>query len=52
VNLRLPADLKIRRLGLIEGELSQDSPLLNRNLKLNREAVRTATASRLDSIDW
>lgn len=52
VNLRLPADLKIRRLGLIEGELSQDSPLLNRNLKLNREAVRTATASQLDTIDW
>jgi long-chain acyl-CoA synthetase len=52
LNLRLPAELKIRRLGLFEGELSQDSPLLNRNLKLNREAVRTATATRLETIDW
>ena len=48
---RLGVGSDIRHLALIEGELGQDSPLLNRNLKLDRAAVRAATIDRLEPID-
>ncbi|WP_035850930.1 AMP-binding protein [Kitasatospora azatica] len=47
INSRLGTDLQIRHLALLEGALTPESPLLNRNLKINREAVRTAVADRL-----
>ncbi|WP_055589224.1 AMP-binding protein [Streptacidiphilus griseoplanus] len=51
INSRLVGDLKIRAFTLVEGTLSADSPLLNRNLKINREAVRAAVADRLEPLD-
>ena len=50
LNSRLGADLQIRYLALTEGALSAGSPLLNRNLKIDRAAVRTATVDRLESL--
>lgn len=44
--------IDIRYLALLEGDLGQDSPLLNRNLKLDRAAVRASTADRLEAVDW
>lgn len=52
VSSRLGAELRIGRVALIEGDLAQDSPLLNRNLKLNRDAVRAATVRHLETVDW
>ena len=52
VTRRLGAGSGIRHLALIRGDLTADSPLLNRNLKIDRAAVRTATADRLETIDW
>ncbi|GAA2429082.1 AMP-binding protein [Streptomyces macrosporus] len=50
LNTRLGSSQEIRRLALLPGPLAPDSPLLNRNLKINREAVRTATADRLETL--
>jgi len=50
VNARLEDELRIRRLALVEGALSADSPLLNRNLKINRAAVRDAVAGLLEHL--
>lgn len=51
VNARLGPDVRIRRVALIEGVLAPDSPLLNRNLKLNREVARAASAHLLQPIE-
>ena len=48
---RLGVGSGVRQIALIEGDLSQDSPLLNRNLKLDRAAVYAATRDRLEPID-
>lgn len=47
VNIRLASDLRLRQAALVEGPLEADSPFLNRNLKLNREAVAQAMTHRL-----
>ncbi|MER7566839.1 AMP-binding protein [Streptomyces sp. NPDC048523] len=47
LNTKLGRTQDVRRLALLPGPLASDSPLLNRNLKVNREAVRTATVDRL-----
>jgi len=52
VNLRLGTELRIGRIAFVEGELAQDSPLRNRNLKVDRAAVWSATASRWETSDW
>lgn len=51
LNARLTSDVRIRGMALIEGALTAQSPLLNRNLKVNREAVRAATAERLEPVE-
>ena len=50
VNTRLEDELRIRRLALVEGPISADSPLLNRNLKINRAAVWDEVAGRLERL--
>lgn len=50
VSRRLGVGSEIRQLALIEGELTPDSPLLNRNLKLDRAAVQTVAKDRLSTI--
>ncbi|MCC9306074.1 AMP-binding protein [Kitasatospora sp. RB6PN24] len=47
LNTRLGAGLQIRRLALVAGALTPESPLLNRNLKINREAVKAAVSDQL-----
>jgi long-chain acyl-CoA synthetase len=50
VSRRLGVGSEIHHLALVAGELAPDSPLLNRNLKLNRAAVRAAVADQLEEI--
>jgi len=50
LNARLPLSMHLRHAALIRGDLSADSPLLNRNLKLNREAVRREAERRLEPL--
>ncbi|MBW1595852.1 AMP-binding protein [Streptomyces sp. JJ38] len=52
LNAKLGAAQAVRGIGLMPGPLTPDSPLLNRNLKVNREAVRQATADRLETLPW
>ncbi|MFH0516160.1 AMP-binding protein [Streptomyces sp. M41] len=47
LNSKLGRSQDVRRLALLPGPLAPDSPFLNRNLKVNREAVREATAELL-----
>ncbi|MFD4374479.1 AMP-binding protein [Streptomyces sp. NPDC058486] len=47
LNTKLGRTQDVRRLALLDGPLASDSPLLNRNLKVNRDAVREATADLL-----
>lgn len=51
VNARLAISLRIDRVALIEGVPAVDGPLFNRNLKLNRDAVRRTVADQLVPID-
>ncbi|MFB9462713.1 AMP-binding protein [Streptomyces cinereospinus] len=50
LNTRLGRAQDVRRLALLPGPLAAGSPLLNRNLKVNRDAVREATADRLEPL--
>ncbi|MEU9591799.1 AMP-binding protein [Streptomyces sp. NPDC048219] len=50
LNTKLGRAQDVRRMALLDGPLASDSPLLNRNLKVNREAVREATADRLSPL--
>lgn len=47
LNTKLGRSQDVRSLALLPGPLAPGSPLLNRNLKLNRDAVRTAITDRL-----
>lgn len=47
VNAGLPLGLQIRSAALLRGSLAAGSPLLNRNLKLDRDAVRRAVDGQL-----
>lgn len=47
LNTKLGRAQDVRRLALLPGPIAPDSPFLNRNLKVNREAVRKATADQL-----
>jgi long-chain acyl-CoA synthetase len=47
VNSRLASTVRIEQAALVNGQLDVGSPFLNRNLKLNREAVSGELASRL-----
>ncbi|WP_440902762.1 AMP-binding protein [Actinosynnema sp.] len=51
VSSRLGAGRRISRIALRPGELTPESPLLNRNLKVNRDAVRVATSAALEPLD-
>ncbi len=51
LNRKLAGQMQVDRLLLLAGALDADSPLLNRNLKLNRAAVRAATVDLLKPID-
>lgn len=50
VNTKLGPAHAVRGLVLLPGPLDPGSPLLNRNLKVNREAVRVATDGQLESL--
>jgi long-chain acyl-CoA synthetase len=50
INSRLIAELSIRQFALVQGALSADSPLFNRNLKINRDAVGKAVAGQLEPV--
>jgi long-chain acyl-CoA synthetase len=47
INSRLGGELQIRQLALAQGALTAESPLLNRNLKINREMVWRAMSDQL-----
>ena len=52
LGIRMGVDTRITRAAFLEGDLAPDSPLLNRNLKFNREVIKSTTTAQLETVDW